>query len=181
MAIIISLLISLVAVAAQWKLFQKMGFRGWQGVIPFYNYYLICKTFYNNGMKVLMILIPFYNIYLLLRLRIDMARAFNKSTGFGVGFFFADLFAPVFTCILAFSSAKFLDGSMEIRGDDFFSRLLDGSAFSSTAEPHPATPVSPRKDPHAMQKLKDLSELYQKGLLTDEEFNEKKAELLKKL
>ena len=176
---IVSLLIAIATSLANWRLFQKMGFRGWQGVIPFYNYYLVCKAFYNNGMKVLMILIPGYNIYLLLRLRMDMARAFNKSNGFGVGFFFADMFLPVFTYILAFGNAKFLDGSMEVKGTDPISRLLDGSLFaSSSAQPRPA---APRKDPNAMQKLKDLSELYQQGMLTTEEFNEKKTELLKKL
>lgn len=155
-----------------------MGFHGWQGVIPFYNYYLVCKAFYNNGWKVLMILIPGYNIYLLLRLRIDMARAFNKSTGYGVGFFFADLFVPVFTCILAFSSAKFLDGSMEVSGSDPISRACGNYAASANSQPRQS---SARKDPNAMQKLKDLSDLYDRGLLTAEEFNEKKADLLKRL
>ena len=181
---VVYILTQIAYTVAHWRLFQKMGFKGWQGIIPGYNYYLVCKAFYNNGWKVLMILIPGYNVYLLLRLRIDMARAFGKSTGYGVGFFFADMFAPVFACMLAFSSAKFLDGSMEVRGTDPISRFLDGSLFEgSPAQPRPAEPrpASVRKDPNAMQKLKDLSDLYERGLLTAEEFNEKKAELLKKL
>lgn len=172
-------LIQIVTTVANWRLFQKMGYRGWQGVIPFYNYFLVCKAFYGSGWKVLMILIPGYNIYLLLRLRIDMAHAFNKSTGYGVGFFFADLYLPVFTCILAFSKAKFLDGSMEVSGNDPISRACNSSAAAPTnSAPRTATV---RKDPNAMQKLKELSYLYDRGLLTTEEFNEKKAELLKKL
>ena len=181
---IVWILIQIATSIAHWRLFQKMGFKGWQGVIPGYNYYLVCKAFYNNGWKVFMALIPGYNIYILLRLRIDMARAFNKSTGYGVGFFFADLYVPVFTSMLAFGSAKFLDGSMEVRGTDPVSRFLDGSLFEgSSADPRPAEPrpAAPRKDPKALQTLKDLSDLYERGMLTAEEFNEKKAELLKKL
>lgn len=172
-------LIQIVTTVANWRLFQKMGYRGWQGVIPFYNYYLVCKAFYGNGWKVLMILIPGYNIYVLLRLRIDMARAFNKSTGYGVGFFFADFYLPVFTCILAFGKSKFLDGSMAVVGNDPIYRMFNPSA-AATENPKPHT-ATVRKDPGAMQKLKDLSDLYERGLLTAEEFNEKKAELLKKL
>ena len=176
------ILIQIVTSIAHWRLFQKMGFHGWQGVIPGYNYYLVCKSFYNNGWKVFMALIPGYGIYIMLRLRIDMARAFNKSTGYGVGFFFADSFVPVFTCMLAFSKAKFLDGSMEVVGNDPIYRACMGSdaPAAATANPQPR-PAAIRKDPGAMQKLKDLSELYERGLLTAEEYNEKKTELLKKL
>ena len=179
------ILVQIVTTIAHWRLFQKMGFQGWQGAIPGYNYYLVCKAFYNNGWKVFMALIPGYNVYVMLRLRMDMARAFNKSTGYGVGFFFADMWAPVFTCMLAFGKAKFLDGSMEVAGNDPIYRACMGSAASTAsdapqANPQPR-PAATRKDPGAMQKLKDLSELYERGLLTAEEFNEKKAELLKKL
>ena len=179
---IFNILVQIVTSVAHWRLFQKMGFHGWQGVIPGYNYYLVCKAFYNNGWKVFMILIPGYNIYLLLRLRIDMARAFNKGTGYGVGYFFADMIVPVFTCLLAFSKAKFLDGSMEVKGNDPIYRAFCGSGESSVNYEAPkARPAASRKDPGAMQKLKDLSELYERGLLTAEEYNEKKSELLKKL
>ena len=53
----------------------------------------------------------------------------------------------------------------------------DGSEYSTDSDPF--APSAPRKS--AADELKELKELYDMGILTEEEFNIKKAELLHKL
>ena len=57
----------------------------------------------------------------------------------------------------------------------------DGSGYSSENElfGSPATPAAPRKS--TAEELKELKELLDAGILTEEEFNMKKAELLHKM
>ena len=116
-----TLIVSIVLMAGQWRVFQKMGRRGWEGIIPGYNFYILFDMLYQNGWQVFMLLIPIYNIILLIRLHMDLAERFNKSRGFGVGM---ALLAPVFYCIVGFGSAKYLDGSQAVKGDDPISQFL---------------------------------------------------------
>ena len=117
-----TLIVSIVLMAGQWRVFQKMGRRGWEGIIPGYNFYILFDMLYQNGWKVFMLLIPIYNIILLIRLHMDLAERFNKSRGFGVGM---ALLAPVFYCIVGFGSAKYLDGSQAVQGTDPISVFLE--------------------------------------------------------
>lgn len=93
-------IISVVAIVAQVFVYRKMGYEGWEAIVPFYNMYVLCNELWGDGWKFLFFLIPFYNIYLMFKLYIDLAAAFDKSAGFGVGLVFL---SPIFLCILAFS------------------------------------------------------------------------------
>lgn len=153
---------------ANWRWFQKMGREGWEGIIPFYNEYVVFEELYGNGWKFLLLLIPFYNIYLIIKRNIDLAHAFNKGTGFGIGLL---LLPYVFTLILAFGGAEYRDGARSRIGADALSRKLDdlSEKVSGTAE----KPVADR--------LRELDELHKSGILTDAEYEAKRAELVKKL
>lgn len=94
------LIISIVVIVANVFIYRKMGYEGWEAIIPFYNIYILCRELWGNGWKCLLFLIPFYNIYLLFKFYIDLAHSFNQSTGFGLGLVFL---SPIFACILAFS------------------------------------------------------------------------------
>lgn len=102
---IIIILIVITYYAALWMIFQKMGYEGWEGIIPFYNLYILFQELYGDGWRFLLIFIPFYNIYIFIKMYIDLAHAFHKSTGFGVG---AVFFPEIFLCILAFGSSSFV-------------------------------------------------------------------------
>ena len=96
-------IISIFALVVSWRLFQKMGRKGWEGIIPFYNTYVMFEVLYGNGWKFLLFLIPIYNIYLMFKTYIDLSKEFNQGAGFGVGLVFL---YPIFAAILAFGKAE---------------------------------------------------------------------------
>lgn len=164
---LLGIILQIVALVANWFVFKKMGREGWEGIIPIYNLYVLFQVLYGNGWKFLLLLIPFYNIYLAIKLDIDLAHAFNKSTGFGIGLLF---FPFIFNCILAFSAdIVWKDGSYANTRSDFVSNAADTIAGST------------RKDAQALDKLKELKGLYDAGILTEEEYAAKKAELLNRV
>lgn len=214
----ISTLITIIMAVANWMIFKKMGYQGWEGIIPFYNTYILFKELYGNGWKFLTLLIPFYNIYVIVKLYIDLAHAFNQSTGFGVGLIFL---APIFLCILGFrKDIVYLDGSRANNEEDFVTQAaaavgnagrgayenakekydnaggIDGiadsisdkakdfaddakGAFDSIKDKAGDKVERIRDDP--MDKLRELGELRDKGIISEEEFNAKKEELLKRI
>ena len=94
-----------VGLVAMWWIYEKMGRKGWEGIIPLYNLYVLFEVLYGKGWRFLLLLIPLYDIYLLFKYNIDLSRKFGKSGWFGVGLVF---FTPIFRCILAFGKAEFI-------------------------------------------------------------------------
>ncbi len=122
MKYVFELIYVVVLLAASWRVYQKMGRRGWEGIIPGYNLYTLFGILYGTPMRFLMLLIPVYGIVVLVRYNVELAHRFNRSTGFGVGMAFVP---PVFYAILGFGSAQYLDGSYAVPGEDSISQFLD--------------------------------------------------------
>ena len=121
-------------------------------------------------------LIPIYNIYLIFKINIDLAHEFGMSTGFGVGL---TLLFPIFACILAFGKAIYRDGSQETSGDDPISETINSAAaFVSNAV---AGAGKPRRDPDALKKLEQLKNLKDSGVLSEEEYEKMKADLMERI
>ena len=59
----LELVVTIITFAASWRIFQKMGRKGWEGIIPLYNTYVLFEELYGNGWRMLLMLIPIYNIY----------------------------------------------------------------------------------------------------------------------
>ncbi|MCM1135211.1 MAG: DUF5684 domain-containing protein [Clostridium sp.] len=95
---------AVLVLVSEWKVYQKMGRKGWEGIIPIYNVYVLFKVLYGNGWRFLLLLIPIYDIYLTFKANIDLAHGFHKSTGFGVGL---TLITPIFNMILGFGDAVY--------------------------------------------------------------------------
>ena len=81
----VSLICGILTLVASWMIFKKMGHQGWEGIVPFYNTYVLCQELYGSGWKFLLLLIPLYNIYFVIKMQIDLAKAFNQGAGFGIG------------------------------------------------------------------------------------------------
>lgn len=165
----LKLLVTAVTLADNWMIAKKMGHEGWEGIIPFYNLYLQFEDLYGNGWKFLTLLIPFYNIYVIIKYCLDLAVSFNKSKGYGVGIL---LLGIVFSTLLAFGDAVYGDGSKANTEADFLSKAADAVTDKLN---------NGGKDPQALEKLAKLDEMHNQGIISDEEFNAKKAELLEKI
>ena len=94
----------LLTLVAMIKVFIKMGYAGWEAIVPLYNVYILFKELYGSGWKMLLTLIPLYNIYVIIKFYLDLAHAFGKTTGFGIGILFL---SPIFMCILGFDDSTF--------------------------------------------------------------------------
>ena len=104
----IAFIVCILVIVGNWKIYKKMGRQGWESIVPIYNEYVLCDVLYGNGWKFLLILIPIYNIYFVIKLCIDLAKAFNLGVGFAIGLL---LLPYVFTLILGFGTAQYKDGS----------------------------------------------------------------------
>ncbi len=109
---LLGLAYTLLLLISQWRVYTKMGRKGWEGFIPIYNSYVLFKVLYGNGWRFLLFLIPIYDIYLLFKVNIDLARGFQKGAGFGVGLVFL---APIFNLILGFGGAVFDESARAAR------------------------------------------------------------------
>lgn len=87
---------------------QKDGTPGLGRHRPLYNTYVLCQELYGSGWKFLLLLIPLYNIYFIIKMQIDLAKAFNQGAGFGIGLL---LLPFIFQMILGFGSAQYRDGA----------------------------------------------------------------------
>ena len=163
---LLSLICTILSLVSSWIIFKKMGREGWEGIIPIYSFYVLCAELYGNGWKFLCTLIPIYNIYFLIKLYIDWAKAFNKGTGFGIGMIFLPF---IFQLILAFSDSQYGDGSMANSNTDFVSQVVDKTKTMAT------NAVAPKDPTEELKKYKELLDL---GIITEDEFNEKKRQLM---
>ena len=156
-----------------WRIYQKMGRQGWEGIIPVYNAYVLFQEVYGNGWRMLLMLIPLYNIYLVFELYIKLAKKFNQGAGFGVGLVFL---YPIFALLLAFGKAVYGDGTQQANGDDPISETIDTAAeFVSNAF------SGKKKDPEALNKLEQLKRMRDDGVLSDEEYEKMKKDIMDRI
>jgi len=87
-----------------WKIFVKARKPGWGVIIPIYNIILTLEIADRPIWWIFLMFIPFVNIVIEIIITLDIAKAFGKGTGFGVGM----LFLPfIFFPILAFDSSEY--------------------------------------------------------------------------
>jgi hypothetical protein len=82
---LVELVIAVAVAAGLWKSFEKMGRKGWEGIVPIYNMYVLMQVMGKDIKWFIFCLIPFLCIIPM----IDVAKAFGKDTLFGVGLAFA--------------------------------------------------------------------------------------------
>lgn len=88
-----------------WKIFEKAGRPGWQGIIPVANLYFLTEMLGKPiWWFIVILLVPCANIVFIVMLNIELAKAFGKTTGYGI---LLTLFGIIFLPILAFGNAKF--------------------------------------------------------------------------
>ena len=96
--------------ACEVKIFQKIGYKGWYALCPYFSSYLYYKAVWGDGWKFLLAWIPFYNIYLVIKTLIGLGKSFGRGVGFGIGLIFLQ---PIFLAILAFGSDEYVGNPYE--------------------------------------------------------------------
>lgn len=101
---LVMLAIGLLMIASFWKIFSKAGEPGWAAIIPIYNIIVLLKVVGRPLWWIILMIIPFVNIVIGIILAIDLAKRFNKSTGFAIGLIILPF---IFYPILAFGDANY--------------------------------------------------------------------------
>jgi len=99
------LLLFVFIIAGFWKTFEKAGQPGWAAIIPIYNYYILTKIAGKPGWWTLLLCIPYLSFVFFIIVSLDVAKAFGKSSGFGVGL---GILGFIFYPILGFSNAQYI-------------------------------------------------------------------------
>jgi hypothetical protein len=101
------LAIIVLVIASFWKVFTKAGQPGWAAIVPIYNAYILLKIAGRPGWWLLLYFIPLVNLVIAILVSIDVAKAFGKGGGFGVGLLFLSF---IFYPILGFGDAAYVRG-----------------------------------------------------------------------
>lgn len=100
----IGIVVCVLLIIAQWKMFEKAGEGGWKSLIPIYNLYTLVKIIDGNGVKFLLFFIPIVNVIYGIIFCVRMASAFGKGLGFAIGLM---IFPNIFQLILGFGGARY--------------------------------------------------------------------------
>lgn len=101
---IISLIISVIEIAALWKLYKKAGQPGWGCIIPIYNLICMGRIAFGSGLLGLLALIPGANVIVGIIMWFQTAKKFGKGTGFAI---FSALLPGISALILGYGSAEY--------------------------------------------------------------------------
>ncbi len=125
MGIVFVIAIIVLILVSFYKVFEKAGRPGWEGLVPIYNIYIMAtKIVGKPTWFFVMCLIPIVNYIFIVWLYNLLAKSFGKSEGFTVGLV---LLGFVFLPILAFNdeikyigpSAKEAQGGLQKEIDSF--------------------------------------------------------------
>jgi hypothetical protein len=102
---LIWLAVVVLVIAGLWKTFTKAGKPGWACIIPIYNLIVLLEIAGRPIWWIILMIVPLVNFVILILVAIDIAKAFGKGTGFGLGLAFLP---PIFYPILGFGSAQYV-------------------------------------------------------------------------
>lgn len=94
----------LVVIIGLWRVFEKAGKPGWMSLVPILNAIVMLEIAGKPAWWFLLLLIPFVGIIVSIIVMIDLAKAFGKGTGFGLGLAFLGF---IFFPILGFGDAQY--------------------------------------------------------------------------
>lgn len=141
-----AIIIGVVSIIANWKIFTKMGLEGWKSIIPIYNIIVLYEKINVNPLFILVCLIPFVGglgmtiIGILANIR--LCKGFGKSDGFIVGYI---LLPIIFMCILAFDKSTWDPSKIDMNSFAFLNK--DKNPAPAAAPAAGAKPTTTPEDP----------------------------------
>jgi len=101
---LIQLAVIVLMLVSMWKVYEKMGRQGWEGIIPIYNWYVLLPLVGKPVWWLILFFIPVVNVIIAILVCIAWAERFGKTPLFGVGM---AILGFIFIPILAFGSDQF--------------------------------------------------------------------------
>jgi hypothetical protein len=98
------LVVGLLILISNWKVFEKAGRPGWAAIIPIYNAVVLLQIVGKPTWWVLLLFVPVANIIVSVIVCLQLAKKFGYDIGFGIGLI---LLSVVFLPMLAFGSAQY--------------------------------------------------------------------------
>lgn len=145
---LIYLVIGIVTIVSMWKLYSKAHKPGWAALVPIYNVIVMLEIIGRPLWWVALLFVPILNIWISIVIAFDLAKAYGKSTGFGV---LVWLLPVIGYMVLAFSKSAQYVGPVAA-GVDGLGFAPDRPAAMSTTPGNgapAATPVAPAFAPAA--------------------------------
>ena len=102
--LIFNLVICLVGLLGVVATIQKAGKPAWAAFVPIYNIIVLLQIARKPTWWILLLLIPVVNLFVWAHVSFELARAFEKGTGFGWGLL---LLGPLFYVILGFDDSTY--------------------------------------------------------------------------
>lgn len=102
---VVMLIVGAVLLVAMWKLFTKAGKPGWASIVPIYNTIVLLEICGRPIWWIALFFIPVVNSVVGIILYFDLAKAFGKGVGFGLGILFLPI---IFLPLLAFGDARYV-------------------------------------------------------------------------
>lgn len=135
------MILTVILLIAQWKLFVKAGKPGWASIVPIYNFIVMLEIVGRPVWWFVLLLVPFVNIVIEIMLILDLAKAYGKSSGYGVLML---LFPYVMFPLLAFSKDTQYVGPVAAGVvPQPMAQPQYGPAPAQPAAPAPQPPVNP--------------------------------------
>jgi hypothetical protein len=100
----VCIVLGIIQIAAQWRIFQKAGRPGWEILIPIYNAIILLRIIGKPWWWLLLMCIPLVNIIYIVWMINMLSKSFGKDEGFTAGLIFLGV---VFYPILGFGNAKY--------------------------------------------------------------------------
>lgn len=82
---IVYLAVAVATLAGMWKVYEKCGRQGWEGIVPIYNLYVLTLIVGKPILWFILCFIPCVNLVMVILLSIELAKKFGKGAGYGVG------------------------------------------------------------------------------------------------
>lgn len=77
--VILTILFFLMSVIALYKIFQKAGRKGWESLIPMYNFWVWIQIIKKPVWWFIFILVPYINVFMILLMIVELLKCFNKN------------------------------------------------------------------------------------------------------
>lgn len=101
-----------VTIVGKAMVFKKAGQPSWAAIVPIYNRYVTVKIVNRPGWWTVLFYLPLIQLVVAILVSLDLARAFGKTEGYGVGL---ALLPVVFYPMLGFGQAQFQPSAVPAR------------------------------------------------------------------